>query len=114
MKFFIHNLSIQFKKCQNFQTNKLREFMSVKISCIPQMPHIISSCRWIKVTEAMKNYKSSERILCKDTMFDSNSKNSWHNSFRRHVYFRKLPVTKTVPMIPQVMCDFYVMKDFLI
>ena len=72
MKFFTHNLSIQFKKCQNFQTNnKLREFISVKISCIPQIPHIISSCRWIKVTEAMKNYKSSERILCKRTMFDS-------------------------------------------
>ena len=30
-----------------------------------------------------------------------NSKNRWHNSFRRRVYFRKLPLTKTVPMIPE-------------
>ena len=68
MKLFTRNLSIHFKKCQNFQTkNKLKELVLAKISPIPQ----ISQCIKVKVTVPMKNYKSSEWILCcKRTMIE--------------------------------------------
>ena len=69
MKFFTCNLYIHFKKCQNFQKkNKLKELILVKISRIPQTSH--DTCGWIKVTVPIKKYKSSERILCKRTMFE--------------------------------------------
>ena len=62
---------MHFKKFQNFQTkNKLKELILAKISRIPQISFAIKSCRWIKVTIPMKKYKSSERILCKRTMFE--------------------------------------------
>ena len=42
MKFFKRNLSLHFKKCQNFQaTNKLKELDLAKISRIPQISHVI-------------------------------------------------------------------------
>ena len=77
MKFFTRDLSIHFKKFQNFQTkNKLKELILAKISRIPQISHVIESCRWIKVTVMLKRYKSSERILCRGTMFELELKKS--------------------------------------
>ena len=64
MKFFTRNLSVHFKKCQNFQTkNKLKELVLAKISRIPQISHLILSCNWIKVTVPVKKFKFSERIV---------------------------------------------------
>ena len=73
MKFFTRNLSMQFKRCQNFQRkNKLKKLILAKITRIPQISHVIQSCGWIKVTEPIKRMKKefSERILCKPAIFE--------------------------------------------
>ena len=76
MKFFTRNLSIHLKRCQNFQTkNILKELVLAKISRIPQLSHVILSFRWIKVKVLIK--KSSEKILCKHTMFELQLKNKY-------------------------------------
>ena len=42
MEFFILNLNIHFKKCQNFQTKKkLKKLTFANTFCIPQISHII-------------------------------------------------------------------------
>ena len=75
MKLFTRNLSIHLKRCQNFQTkNILKELVLAKISRIPQLSHVILSFRWIKVKVLIK--KSSEKILCKHTMFELQLKTS--------------------------------------
>ena len=56
MNFFRRNLSVPFKKCQNFKAqNKLKELILSKISCIPNITRQL-------ILKVDKSYGTNEKV----------------------------------------------------
>ena len=105
MKLFTLNLSMHFKKCQNFQTkNKLKDLVLAKISGIPKYHTSFNFVDGLKLEYQSKSIRLLRGFSVSAQYSSSNSKRRWLNFFKSDAHLGKQPLSKTVPAILHKMC----------
>ena len=115
MKFFTSNLSIHFRKCQNFQTkNKLKELILAKTLCIPKISYVVNLVGGLKLQyqwkciSVLRGFSVSVSVQCSS----SNSKNLWCNSLKSDVIWGNSRWAKPCPQFLKKCAVFMLWRIF--